>query len=219
MVGASPSAIGYPNVRSCIGITAVLSNGWMVGAHAAKTDSAGFLCDGIWECIRLINSQSGMTRGTVDFLCLTGNLTQHPGGDPRSEYRDKFDNSPQKDSGALPGAVDLKVYNTRSVYKATGEEGVFVLVTYQGAGRMPLLQYKNHGKMDYVGQNLGQGNYVKATVDRGGYTRLPRFDSNGFWYCVPGAAAYASVAAFRKGQSAPSSGVNVPVMHTAKFKS
>ncbi|MDE3135577.1 MAG: hypothetical protein KGL59_03300 [Acidobacteriota bacterium] len=198
MVGASPSAIGYPNLITCVGITAGLSNGWLVGAHSTETAEGPDLCGKIWDCIKLVNANV-VNAGRVEWLCLTGCLTKHPGGDPRAAYSKDFGQSASADGSLLSGNLDVKLYDIFAVYG----ESTFAVVTQNGTGQMPGVDYKRNSKMEYSAEMLSKGS-------------LANFDSNGFWFAARQKLPFVKVGGFRKGKAAaPKGGLTVGVLHSA----
>jgi hypothetical protein len=200
MVGASPSGIGYPNLVTCVGVTAGLSNGWLVGAHSTEATEGPELCGKIWDCIQLVNANV-TNAGAVEWLCLTGCLTKHPGGDPRTVYPRDFSQSPNS-GGALTGELEVKLYDIFAVYK----DSTFALVTQKGSGQLPGVDYKRNSKMEYSVEMLSTGS-------------VGNFDASGFWYSAKQKVPFVKVGGFRKGTTAAArGGLSVPVLHSAKSR-
>lgn len=199
MVGAS-TCVGYPNLIGCVGVSALLSNGWIVGAHSTRHDDGAPLCSDIWACIALIN-QNVLAQGIVDRLYLTGGIREHPGG-PATDYPQIFQHA---SNGAMAEPPETKFFDTSRLKRTKGDShGFFVLITSRGAGQTPLVQYKRDSKMQYANMALGKDD-------------VGAFNAMGFWY--KNKFPWAKAGAIREGTgTAQVDQASIPKFHTAKIR-
>jgi hypothetical protein len=145
-IGADLKEIGYPHLRSCMGVTLVMGDGSLIGASfgtaAAAPETAARLQ-------ALIQSKPGMT---IRCMYVTGDFPAH-----------------ERDGGCDPmGKAQLIGYHGKIACFDTSAagyaEGAFVKLTSQGPVYAAVVEYKPDDRMNYETSGLPGGAVIGAVT-------------------------------------------------------
>ncbi|QEH35841.1 hypothetical protein OJF2_43980 [Aquisphaera giovannonii] len=135
MVAHEPDFIAYPHLLVCMGVTLLMTDGSLLGAHVVEQQSQDEAFAGMQEFMRTI-ALAGIT---PDRLYLTGNVGIHV---------QSADNAHGK-ARKLGYAGIVYVFDT-SLIKP--KDGTFVMLTSKGPGVHPTIQYKRNEKVKIARQ-------------------------------------------------------------------
>ena len=145
-IGADLKEIGYPHLRSCMGVTLVMGDGSLIGAHFGLATSTP---ETAARLLALIQAKPGMT---IRCMYVTGDFPAHEragGCDPMGKaqligYRGK-----------------IACFDTSAVgYTA----GTFVKLTSQGPVYAAVVEYKPDDRMNYETSGIPGGPVTGATT-------------------------------------------------------
>ncbi len=162
MVGQDPNCIAYPHLLLCMGVTFLLSDGSLLGAHITTHDTEAAVLGKMTNTIGLLPPGT-----TADRLYLTGNAGIHFGGamDAHAKAR------------ALGYGAIVYMFDTSMIKP---KDGTFVMLTSNGPGVHPGIQYKRNEKLAYTTAQVGR-KFIKTGHSMVGTSTLNDLTTGGFF--------------------------------------
>ncbi len=148
-IGADLKEIGYPHLRSCMGVTLVMGDGSLIGANFGVASSAP---ETAARLMALIQAKPGMT---IRCMYVTGDFTAH-------ERHGGCDAMGKAQLIGYHGKIAC--FDTSSAGYA---EGAFVKLTSQGPVYAAVVEYKADERMAYETSG-GEGGTVTGAATRSG---------------------------------------------------
>lgn len=128
MVGSDANLVGYPHLLLCMGVTVLMSNSTLVGAHVTShTTEDGVLAE-------LANQIGKLAPATMDQLYCAGHYNEH------LSYKNK---TVEQKAQALNFHGTAYLFDTRQIRP---KDGTYVEVVSNGAGHKCTIRYKRDEK-------------------------------------------------------------------------
>lgn len=147
-VGTDPNTIHFPNLLSCMGVIAVLSNGHLAGCHITGSDTERAL-------LGALGTEITGNVGDIWRVYMIGNGNAHFGSVSNLTYRDK--------ATAIGHQGDVYVVNTKPAKNqgGSGWVGIHVKVTGNGGNSAPTFEKANEPAKDSGNYGFSMGrNYT-----------------------------------------------------------
>jgi hypothetical protein len=130
--GHDPNSIAYPHLLLCMGVTCLMSDASLIGGHVTKKTTEPKVIAAMKELLDLV--PKGVT---IDRLYLAGHASKHFAGAASAHDKAK----------ALGYGGIVYLFDTSKIDPA---DGTFVMVTSNGPGRHPGIEYKRNEKVSYT---------------------------------------------------------------------
>lgn len=146
-VGSDQNMIGFPDLKLCMGMTVVMDDGSLIGAHISQESTEQALLN---ELKRKVEAHdSGMA-----LLYFAANYTQHCRGTCKPV---------QGKANAIGFRGTAYLFDFGFINDLGG---AYVEVTSNGAGQPASLRYKRSSKMDYSDRGPSRGTVSEARRNR-----------------------------------------------------
>lgn len=146
-VGADANMVGYPHLLLCMGVTVVMGDGSLIGAHVSSKSSEAAVLNGLLHAIQ----QHG---GPMDQLYCCANMAEH------LTHHGCMDIMGKANAIGFHGqgySFDFGFLNPR--------DGAYVELTSNGAGALCTVRYKRNEKVKYTRPQGGGGMVTKSSLD------------------------------------------------------
>lgn len=129
-VAADPIVIAYPHLLLCMGVTVLMSDGSLIGAHFSNIESEATVGKAMKELIDL-------TPATMQCMYMTGNLKVHFSHGGGNHYAK---------ASAIGYSGNVLIFDTE---KLNPKDGTFVKITSLGPSRNCVIEYRLNEEMRY----------------------------------------------------------------------
>ena len=146
-VGSDQNMIGFPDLKLCMGMTVVMDDGSLIGAHISQESTEQALLNAI---LREVEDHGG----TMTLLYCAANYGAHCRGTCR----------PVQGKAQAIGFRGTAYLFDFGFINDSG--GAYVEVTSNGAGQTASLRYKRSSKMDYSDLGPAQGGLTQARMNK-----------------------------------------------------
>jgi hypothetical protein len=145
-IGSDPQTIGYPNLKLCMGVTVLMNDGSLIGAHVSQQSTEQTLLNALMREVE--DHGGGMSR-----LYCVSNYREHTKGDC-------LDVRGKANAIGFHGTAYLFDFGFLN-----DSNGAYVELTSNGAGQNCAMRYKRNSKMDY-GLGPSGGGMTEAKMNR-----------------------------------------------------
>jgi hypothetical protein len=148
-VGADPTVICYPHLLLCMGVTVLMSDGSLVGAHVSNSRTED-------EVLRVLTREiNGLAPLTMQRMYCTGNVDLHTNHGGKS-VQDK--------AAAIGFRGKAYLFDTGRIKP---KDGTFVQVTSNGPNHQCAIQYKRDEKVRSLYVYTPGGQVKRISTHRG----------------------------------------------------